>query len=1128
MAGGEGSRLRPMTANLPKPLLPVANRPVMEHVLRLLRRHGITETVVTVQFLASLVRNYFSDGDELGMALQYATEERPLGTAGSVKNAEEPLRDDTFLVVSGDALTDVDLTALVEFHRSSGALVTVGLKSVPEPLEYGIVVCDPDGRVNRFLEKPTWGQVFSDTVNTGIYVMEPEVLAEVAADTEVDWSCDVFPELLARGAPVYGYRLDGYWEDVGNLDSYRQAHVAVLNREVEVDIGAFEVSPGVWLGSGADVEPDVEITGPVLVGDHARVEAGAQLRPYAVLGANVVVKAGAVVERAVVHDNVFIGPRASLRGCVVGRNTDIMRGARIDEGAIVGDECVVEQDAYLSAGVRVYPFKAVDAGAVVTSSVIWESRGHRTLFGPRGVSGLVNVEITPDLAVRLASAWASTMRKGSTVIASRDVSRAATAFKRAVVSALNASAIDVRDLEVAPSPVARFATAHSDAVGGIMIHTTPGDPQSVDLVFLDESGADLAPAAQRRLERVFSRQEFRRAFPGEIGQLSYPARIVETYTQEVLACVDASGMESTDLRVVIDTAGGAAAVVLPVVLGRLGVDALIVNGRLDDSAPTETLADAHAGVEPAGRARRLLPSRVRRPVRPHGRAAGPRRRPRPDHSRRACPAGRHGPHRRRAPLRAGGAAGDHDARRRGGRLLPRRRGGVDRHRLTRPVRSGGPTGRDLRRRRAGRLRRPRVLARRRRHRGVHPAAGAGGPHEDGDERDRRPDPGRARAPPGGAHTVGGQGRGHAGGARSGRGPHRRHHRRRPGGRGRRPVGTRAAGPGRGGDPPVGRSALRGRGAGSSRLLVNGRRGSPRLIAWAVSGRCDDNGAMTDSSGPSTAGYTIARPHESMSLFVDIAAQALDPSYAVAAGRRAAAPAPRRQGSLLAVGGVLAATLVIVIAAVQAHRRAPDAARARQTLVTDVRAATTEVAGLRHQVDSLRATTTSLRSQALASSADGAALARQLAAEEVVAGISPASGPGLRVVLSDSTGAAAGNRILDRDLQTVVNALWAAGAEAVAVDGERLTAQSAIRQAGSAILVNFQPLSPPYEVTAIGDPVELATDFGASHAADRMRSLEQLYGLHFDYSRVAELTLPGSPQPPLRYAHTTSDAGEVRR
>src|SRR5947209_5289893 len=158
MAGGEGTRLRPMTANQPKPLLPVVNRPILEHVLRLLRRHGFDETVVTVQFLASLVRNYFGDGDEFGMNLQYATEESPLGTAGSVKNAEAELRDEPFLVISGDALTDIDLTDMVRFHESSGALVTVGLKRVPNPLEFGIVIAGDDGRIERFLEKPTWGQ----------------------------------------------------------------------------------------------------------------------------------------------------------------------------------------------------------------------------------------------------------------------------------------------------------------------------------------------------------------------------------------------------------------------------------------------------------------------------------------------------------------------------------------------------------------------------------------------------------------------------------------------------------------------------------------------------------------------------------------------------------------------------------------------------------------------------------------------------------------------------------------------------------------------------------------------------------------------------------------------------------
>ncbi len=590
MAGGEGTRLRPMTANQPKPLLPVVNRPIMEHVLRLLRRHGFDETVVTVQFLASLVRTYFGDGDELGMHLSYATEEAPLGTAGSVKNAESALRDDSFLVISGDALTDIDLSGLVKAHRDQGALVTVCLTRVPDPLEFGIVIADEDGRVERFLEKPTWGQVFTDTVNTGIYVMEPEVFAHVAAGEVADWAGDVIPALLAQGAPVHGYVADGYWEDVGTHASYLRVQADVLNRQVEVEINGFEVSPGVWIGEGAEVDPDARISGPVLIGDYAQVEGGAELREYTVLGDNVVVRSGAFLHRAVVHDNAFIGPHANLRGCVVGKSTDVMRAARVDEGAVIGDECVVEEEAIVHDGVKVYPFKTIEAGAIVNTSVIWESRGSSALFGPRGVSGLVNVEITPEYVVRLASAYATTLKKGTVVTTSRDASRAARAFKRAVIAALTSSAIDVVDLEVVPLPVARYETGRSAAAGGVALRTTPGDPQSIDIVFLDASGSDVSRSVQRRIERTFSRQEFRRAFPGEIAELSFPSRLLDTYAQDLLAATDTTGVAEAGLKVVVDAAGGAAALVLPTLLGRLGVDVLTVNNRLDDVTTTESLA----------------------------------------------------------------------------------------------------------------------------------------------------------------------------------------------------------------------------------------------------------------------------------------------------------------------------------------------------------------------------------------------------------------------------------------------------------------------------------------------------------------------------------------------------------
>ncbi|MCQ0021871.1 mannose-1-phosphate guanyltransferase [Streptomyces somaliensis DSM 40738] len=595
MAGGEGTRLRPMTSSMPKPLLPVANRPIMEHVLRLLKRHGLTETVVTVQFLASLVKNYFGDGEELGMELTYAHEEKPLGTAGSVKNAEEALKDDAFLVISGDALTDFDLTELIAFHKEKGALVTVCLTRVPNPLEFGITIVDDEGRVERFLEKPTWGQVFSDTVNTGIYVMEPEVFDYVQPDVPVDWSGDVFPQLMKEGKPIYGYVAEGYWEDVGTHESYVKAQADVLESKVDVELDGFEISPGVWVAEGAEVHPDAVLRGPLYIGDYAKVEAGVEIREHTVVGSNVVVKSGAFLHKAVVHDNVYLGPHSNLRGCVIGKNTDIMRAARIEDGAVIGDECLVGEESIVQGNVRVYPFKTIEAGAFVNTSVIWESRGQAHLFGARGVSGILNVEITPELAVRLAGAYATTLKKGATVTTARDHSRGARALKRAVISALQASAIDVRDLENVPLPVARQQTARGSA-GGIMIRTTPGVPDSVDIMFFDERGADLSQAGQRKLDRVYARQEYRRAFPGEIGDLNFPSSVFDQYTGALLRSVDTSGVAEAGLKIVVDASNGSAGLVLPNLLGRLGVDSLTINPGLDESRPTESADSRRAGL----------------------------------------------------------------------------------------------------------------------------------------------------------------------------------------------------------------------------------------------------------------------------------------------------------------------------------------------------------------------------------------------------------------------------------------------------------------------------------------------------------------------------------------------------
>jgi mannose-1-phosphate guanylyltransferase / phosphomannomutase len=576
MAGGEGTRLRPLTSNQPKPMLPMANRPMMEHVVGLLRQHGMTDIVVTVAFMANAIRTYFGDGSELGVRMVYATEETPLGTAGSVLNAREEL-DEPFLVISGDVLTDIDLSAVVDFHRQKGALATLALCSVENPLEFGIVIADEHGAIERFLEKPTWGQVFSDTINTGIYVLEPEIFDFIPEGRAVDFSSEVFPSVLAADRPIYGYVAQGYWEDVGTTEAYLKAHQDILDAKVQVEIEGFPLRPGVWLGKGSTVDPTAVVDGPAIIGDNCSVGPGVVLGEYTTLGSNVRIAEGVEVRRSVVADNGYFGAGVRVAGSVIGRSCDLRQGARCEPGSVLGEGCLVGAHAEVRAGVKVYPFKTVEAGAIVNSSIVWESRGSRTLFGRDGVRGIANVDISPELAVRLSMAWASTLEKGATVTVSRDTSKAARVLKRAVMVGCNAAGVNVEDLEVTTVPVTRHHIRTSSSRGGITVRLAPGDPQSVVVRFFDREGLDLAETGQRKVERLYHREDFRRVLAGEIGEIGFPARAVEQYTGDLVSAVDLSGARTAGLKLVLDLSYGSASFVMPNLLSKLDADVLVVN-----------------------------------------------------------------------------------------------------------------------------------------------------------------------------------------------------------------------------------------------------------------------------------------------------------------------------------------------------------------------------------------------------------------------------------------------------------------------------------------------------------------------------------------------------------------------
>lgn len=584
MAGGEGSRLRPLTSNLPKPMLPVANRPLMEHILHLLRRNGITDVVATVQFLSSVIRNYFDDGSDLGVALSYATEDLPLGTAGSVRGARD-LLEGRFLVISGDALTDLDLGRVLAWHREREAAATLVLKRMQDPLEFGIVMTAPDGRIERFLEKPSWGQVFSDAVNTGIYVLEPEVLDLIPDDRPYDFSSELFPRMLADGLPIFGFVTDAYWTDVGNAEAFLQAQLDTVEGRVEADIPGFELRPRVWVGEDVDIDDSALVTGPAVIGDNCRVGPNARVEGGAVIGDHAIVGADASVVGGVVMEGGHVGPGSVVRGAVLGRGSSLDRGSTIEEGAVLGDEVVVGSGALIKSRVKVYPSRRVEAGAIVTESVVHERKASRSLFGARGVSGLVNIGMTPQVAVRLGMAYGTMLPRNSTVVLGRDASRAARTLKRALIAGLTSTGVTCHDLELMALPVTRFTVRTEQAAGGISVRTSNQDSEVVQIRLFDSEGGDITETAQRKIDRIFFREDFRRPGAQRLGELEFPAHALGGYATGLLRSVDLEVIRSAHLKVVIDYAYGAASRVGTSVLGRLGVQALSVNAFTDEHRP---------------------------------------------------------------------------------------------------------------------------------------------------------------------------------------------------------------------------------------------------------------------------------------------------------------------------------------------------------------------------------------------------------------------------------------------------------------------------------------------------------------------------------------------------------------
>jgi len=586
MAGGSGTRLRPLTCDLPKPMVPILNRPIFEHILNLLKRHGIQEVVATLHYLPDAMREYFRDGSDYGVKLTYAVEEdKPLGTAGCVKNIEALLTE-TFVVISGDSLTDFDLTAAIKFHQEKGSKATLVLTRVPDPQEFGVVIINKEGQIQRFLEKPSASEIFSDTVNTGIYILEPSVLQYLPKNKEVDFSKDLFPLLMSKREPMYGYVAEGYWCDVGSLDTYREAQYDALEGKVLVDMPYKELSKGIWVGAQATIDPTAILEGPLLIGRNTRIGPGARLLAGTVVGDNIVIGANCILERAILWNGVIVGDESELRACTVSRGVRMGRMVRIMEGATVGSLCTLGDEAQVNSGVRVWPSKKIESGAILNLNLIWGTMAQRNLFSQRGVTGIANVEITPEFAVKLGAAYGATFKVGAQVQISRDQRSVSRMVTRSLISGLMSVGVNVQNLDATAIPIARYCAPLNEVAGGIHVRLHPERPDHILIEFMDSQGINISKAIEKKIESAFFKEDFRRASIEEIGNVNYPARMLEFYAAGYDKNLNAEALHNSVSKIVIDYAYAVSGAVLPMLLGKFGCDAVILNASLTPSAPT--------------------------------------------------------------------------------------------------------------------------------------------------------------------------------------------------------------------------------------------------------------------------------------------------------------------------------------------------------------------------------------------------------------------------------------------------------------------------------------------------------------------------------------------------------------
>jgi len=336
LAAGLGTRLRPLTYEVAKSMIPVLNKPSIFYSLNSLKKStGVNQVIINLYHQKSQIKNYVKNGEEFNIEVLYSEEDHLLGTAGGLKKVETYFKD-TFLVLSADGITNFELDRAVQFHKQKAALATIVLKKIEERFRYGVVLRNREGQITQFVEKPSWREAFSDEVNTGIYVFEPEIFSYIPFNRVYDFGHQVLPSLIQKKEKVYGYLMQSYWIDMGNLEDYKKAQRDILEEETGIKIPGKQIKKGIWIGENSEISKLANLEPPVVIGDNCRIEAKAEIGKYTILGHRVVIKKEAHLERCILWNNVLIEEKAYLDDCILTHFSHIPAGFSMTGGIITG------------------------------------------------------------------------------------------------------------------------------------------------------------------------------------------------------------------------------------------------------------------------------------------------------------------------------------------------------------------------------------------------------------------------------------------------------------------------------------------------------------------------------------------------------------------------------------------------------------------------------------------------------------------------------------------------------------------------------------------------------------------------------------------------------------------------